>query len=450
MVSAGTSPSNRRLDSVEAGTNGNPETALSRRLGLWATTLSGVGIILGAGIYVIIGAAAQDAGSALWIAFILAAALAGMTGLAYAELASMFPFAGASPVYVQEAFGPHAGFVLGWLRLFVSVLTAATVVIGFGGYLADLLSLPPVASALLALLLSFAIIVVGVRETVAIAIVMTLMEASGLVLVLALGVDTIGSRSLLQMPHGVVGLMSGATLVFFSFEGFEQIATLSEETRDPTRNIPRAILLSIGISALLYALVAITATSVLSWQELANASSPLAEVAREAGGAGYANALASIALFATFNTALMMLATAARRAYGMANRGMLPPLFRIVGAKRKTPWVAALVLTTCSALMTLVGDIGFVAHTANFAIFLSFIAVNATVVWLRWKRPELDRPFRIPLSLGRLPVIPLLSTLGIAVLAVFSDHKAALLVLTLLVVGVALAPIAVRAGQRRS
>jgi APA family basic amino acid/polyamine antiporter len=101
---------------------------------------------------VIIGAAAQDAGSAVWLSFVLAAGLAGMTGLAYAELASMFPFAGASPVYVQEAFGRHAGFVLGWLRLSVSVLTAATVSIGFGGYLADLLGLPVVGTALLAYL----------------------------------------------------------------------------------------------------------------------------------------------------------------------------------------------------------------------------------------------------------------------------------------------------------
>jgi APA family basic amino acid/polyamine antiporter len=242
---------------------------LSRRLGLWSTALSGIGIILGAGIYVIIGAATRDAGSAVWLAFVLAALLAGMTGLAYAELASMFPFAGASPVYVREAFGRHAGFVLGWLRLAVSVITAAAVALGFGGYLADLAQLPSLGAAMAVLATSFAIIVVGVRETVAVAIVMTLLEAGGLVLILVLGADTIGSRSLLELPHGIVGLMSGAALVFFAFEGFEQIATLSEETRDPTRNIPRAILISIAASAGLYVLVAITATSALPWQRLA-------------------------------------------------------------------------------------------------------------------------------------------------------------------------------------
>lgn len=424
--------------------NRDPDTPLVRRLGLWTTTLSGVGIILGAGIYVIIGAAVRDAGSAVWISFAMAAVLAGMTGLAYAELASMFPLAGASPVYVREAFGRHAGFVLGWLRLSISVISASTVAIGFGGYLADLAGLPVVGTALFVLALSYAIIVIGVRETIAVAIAMTLLEAGGLLIILVLGADALGSRPLLEMPHGVMGLMTGAALVFFAFEGFEQIATLSEETHDPTRNIPRAILLSIALSALLYVLVAITSTSVLPWQRLASSASPLAEVAREAGGATYANLLAAIALFATFNTALMMLATAARRAYGMANRGMLPDLFRRVGERRKTPWMAALLLTIGAALMSLVGDVGFAAHTANVAIFLAFFAVNTTVIWLRWKRPEAERPFRIPVSLGSIPLIPALANLGIAALASASEPGAALLVAGLLAVGIALAPIVVR------
>jgi APA family basic amino acid/polyamine antiporter len=429
---------------------GNSDTPLSRRLGLWSTTLSGVGIILGAGIYVIIGAATRDAGSAVWLSFLMAAVLAGMTGLAYAELASMFPFAGASPVYIREAFGRHAGFVLGWLRLSISVISASAVAIGFGGYLAGLFDVPVVAAALAVLASSYAIVVWGVRETIAVAIVMTLLEAGGLVLVLALGADALGTRSLLEMPHGMLGLMTGAALVFFAFEGFEQIATLSEETRDPTRTIPRAILISIGATALLYVLVAITSASVLPWEELAASASPLAAVAREAAGPTWANLLSAIALFATFNTVLMMLATAARRAYGMANRHMLPALFGIVGERRKTPWVAALILTICATAMALVGDISFAAHTANVAVFLAFLAVNTTVVWLRWKRPEVERPFRIPLSLGVVPVIPVAANLGILVLATSSDLRAVLLVLGLLAVGVVLAPIIVRQTLRNA
>jgi APA family basic amino acid/polyamine antiporter len=413
-------------------------------LGLCSTTLSGVGIILGAGIYVIIGTAAGDSGSAVWLSFMLAATLAGMTGLAYAELASMFPFAGASPVYVQEAFGRRAGFVLGWLRLSVSVLTAATVAIGFGGYMAGFSEIPVVVAALLVLLLSLAIIVRGVRETILLTVLMTLLEASGLVVILTLGADTVGSRPLLEMPHGVTGLMTGGALVFFAFEGFEQIATLSEETRDPTRNIPRAILLAIAGSAVLYVLVSITAVSAVPWEQLARSSSPLAEVAETAGGPGYARLLSGIALFATFNTALMMLATAARRAYGMATRGMLPALFRVVGDRRRTPWVAAIALTACAGLVVLSGDIGFAAHTANFAIFLSFIAVNATVIRLRYTQSGRIRPFRIPLSIGRLPVVPLASIFGTVALASFSQRQSILVVLAIVALGGVLAPWATR------
>ncbi len=423
---------------------------LSRRLGLWSTSLSGVGIILGAGIYVIIGAATADAGSAVWLAFVLAALLAGMTGLAYAELASMFPQAGASPVYIREAFGRHAGFVLGWVRLSVSVISAAAVALGFGGYLADLLNAPVIPTALLVLLLSFAIVVIGVRETIALAIVMTLLEAGGLLLVVGLGADTLGSRPLTEIPHGLGGLMTGAALVFFAFEGFEQIATLSEETRDPTRNIPRAILIAIAISTLLYVTVALVSTSVLPWEQLAISASPLAEVADAAGNGTFAMVLSVIALFATFNTALMMLATAARRAYGMAIRHMLPPLFGIVGPRRKTPWVAAALLTLCAGLVALFGDIAFAAHSANFAVFLAFLAVNSALIRLRWTRPDVERPFKIPLSVGNTPVIPVIGNLGILTLAFYTDVKAALMVLALLLVGVGLAPFAIRSGLSKA
>ena len=417
---------------------------LARRLGLWSTSLSGIGISLGAGIYVIIGAATADAGSAVWLSFVIAALLAGMTGLAYAELASMFPQAGASPIYIREAFGRHAGVVLGWLRLSVSVISAAAVALGFGGYLADLLHAPVVLTAICVLLLSFVIVVIGVRETIFVAIVMTLLEAGGLLLVVGLGADSIGTRPLNLLPHGFGGLMTGAALVFFAFEGFEQIATLAEETRDPTRTIPRAILIAIATSTLLYVAVAVVSTSVLPWEQLAVSSSPLADVAHTAGNATFAKVLAAIALFATFNTALMMLATAARRAYGMATRHMLPQPFKIVGPRRKTPWFAAAVLTLCAIVVTLFGDITFAAHSANFAVFLAFFAVNTTVIWLRRVRSDTPRPFRIPLAIGGVPLIPLLANMGIVVLALYTDIGAAVLVLVLLTIGIVLAPIAVR------
>ena len=422
----------------------NTQPNLDRRLGLWSTALSGIGIILGAGIYVIIGAASGDAGGTVWLSFVIAAMLAGMTGLAYAELASMFPQAGASPVYIREAFGRHAGFVLGWLRLSVSIISAAAVALGFGGYLANLLDVSVILTAICALLVSFIIIVIGVRETVAVTIVMTLLEAGGLLLIVGLGADSIGTRPLTELPNGVGGLMTGTALVFFAFEGFEQIATLAEETRNPTRTIPHAILIAIATSTVLYVAVAVVSTSVLPWETLAESASPLADVALAAGNTSFANLLAAIALFATFNTALMMLATAARRAYGMAARNMLPQIFGIVGPRRKTPWVAAALLTLCAAAVTLFGDIAFAAHSANFAVFLAFFAVNTTVIWLRRVRRDTHRPFKIPLAINGVPMIPVAANLGIIILGFYTDIAAAALVLALLAIGIVLAPVAVR------
>ncbi len=423
------------------------EPPLTRGLGLWGATLSGVGIILGAGIYVIIGAAAEDAGSAVWLSFLIAALLAGATGLSYAELAGMFPEAGASPVYVREAFGPRAGFVLGWLRLAISVISGAAVAIGFASYFDDLAGLPSAPTALGVLLLSGVIVVLGVRETIVVAVVMTLIEAAGLVFVILVGLPDLGSRDLLDAPNGALGVMACAALVFFAFEGFEQIATLSEETRDPTRTIPRAILIAIVTSAVLYALVAVTAVSVVDGRALAASDAPLADVAGVAVSGRAADVLSTVALFATFNTVLLMLATASRRAYGMAGRGMLPAIFRTVGQRRRTPWVAALVVTSLAGLLTFGGDIRFVAQASNFAVFVAFVLVNATLIWLRHRRPEAPRPFRVPLAIGAVPISALLGGLGAIVFAAVSDVEAALVVVAVLAVGVALSPFAVRGAE---
>jgi len=408
---------------------------LKRNLGLWPTTLSGVGIILGAGIYVIIGAATQDAGSAVWISFLLAALIAGLTGLSYAELASIFPDAGASPIYVQHAFGDRAGFLLGWLRLIVSVVAMAAVAIGFSGYFGYFFDVSPQLVSISVIAVSCVIVLIGVRETVAMAIVMTLLEAGGLIFIVVFGLPEIGSRSLVEMPYGWIELISGASLIFFAFEGFEQIATLSEETHNPTRNIPKAILIAIGITAVLYVAVAITSTSILDWTLLAESDSPLSDVARAVSGPSAANILAIITLFATFNTVLMMLATAARRAYGMAGSGMLPPLFRRLLPGASTPWVAAVVLSILASVVVFMGDIRFAAEAANYSVFFSYLVINGAVVYLRFKSPHLDRPFVIPLKVGPVTILPVLSSAGILLLALFGDIHSMLFILIALLAG---------------
>lgn len=190
------------------------EGGLRRELGLAGVTVSGIGIILGAGIYALLGEATGLAGNAVWLSFGIAAVMAACTALSYAELSSMFPRAAAEYAYVSEAFGRKAAFVVGWLILASGVLSTATVALGFGGYVAGATALPIVPAALLLIAGLSALAVLGIRETALFAIAMTLIEAGGIVFVILIGLPHLGSVDYFVMPNGFSGVFKGAALVF--------------------------------------------------------------------------------------------------------------------------------------------------------------------------------------------------------------------------------------------
>lgn len=429
------------------GRRGLEPRALRRQLGLWSITLSGVGIVLGAGIYVLIGEAAGEAGNATWLAFMLAAALAALTGLSFAELSAMMPEAGASASYAREAFGRRAGFVTGWLDVSVNVIGAAAVALGFGGYFSELLGWDARAIALAAIVACAAIVYIGVRETVGLAVVFALTEAAGLVFVVIVGAPHIGSISLLGGGHGATGVLAAAALVFFAYEGFEEIASLAEEAKEPTHTIPRAIVLSVCVTSVLYVLVALIATSVVPWSALADSSAPLARVVEAASTERLGDALSVIALFATFNTVLLLLATGARVIYGMANRQLLPRTLAAVSRSRGTPWASTLLVAIVASAFTLSGDIGFVAQVTNFAVFGQFLAVNGALITLRRRQPERARPFRVRYAIGGVPLSAALAIAGTLVFAAFMERDAFLTGLAALVIGFALSYASLRAGM---
>jgi APA family basic amino acid/polyamine antiporter len=411
---------------------------LERRLGLVAASFSGIGIVLGAGIYVLVGEASGEAGSSVWLAFAIASLLAAGTGLAFAELASMFPEAGASSAYAREAFGPHVGFITGWMDITVSVIGAAAVAIGFGGYVADLAGWDATAVGVFILLACGLIVYIGVRETVTLAVVFAVLEAGGLILVAFVGLPFLDDRSLLESPEGFTGVLAATAIVFFAYEGFEEIATLSEETRDPTRNIPRAIVIAVIVTSVLYIVVAGVAVAVVPWEELAKSDAPLALVVETASTERMGDLLSTIALFATFNTVLLLVATGARLAYGMATRRLFPPVLRRVSASQGTPWTATVMVTGVAIVFALSGDIGLVAQVTNFAVFVLFVAVNLSVVRLRFSQPDRPRPFRLPITVARMPLIPALAALGTISLAAFMEREAALIGLAGFALGVAI------------
>ncbi len=415
------------------------ESSLRRDLGLPAVTLSGIGIILGAGIYALLGEAAGMAGNAVWLTFAIAAAIAVFSALSYAELSSMFPRAGAEYEYVSNAFGKWLASVIGWLIILSGILGAATVSLGFAGYFSDLVGLPVIPSAILIVLVLAGILLAGIKETARAAIVMTLIEAGGIVMVILIGLPYIGQVDYLEMPQGIPGLLQASALVFFAYMGFEEIVKLSEETKNPERTIPLALMIALAVSILLYILVSLAAVSVVGWEHLAASRAPFADVAAVALGPAAFTLISVIALFATANTALLMMMASSRIVYGMASSYSLPPFLARVDSRARVPWTAVIVVALATMAFLFAGRIDFIANVTNFTLFVTFVVINASVIALRYRAPGAARPFRIPGAVGTLPVIPVIG-MGSSLFLLAQLGTPVLLVGTVLVVfGAALA-----------
>lgn len=390
--------------------NQKPEH-LKRELSLFQVVLYGLGVIIGAGIYVLIGRAAGMAGNSLWISYIIAAVIAGLTGLSYAELSSMFPRSGAEYVYTRKAFSSKIfSFSISWFIIFVGAVSAATVALGFGGYFQNIFGTPVILNAaILIILLSF-LNFYGLKESMKLNLLMVSVTVGGLLLIIFLGIPYIGSVNYFDMKFGTEGIMAAAAFIFFAYLGFEDIANISEEAKKPRSAIPKAIIISVLITTLLYVLVSISAVSILPWQELAKSSAPLADVA----GAVIPNssgAFSIFALVATASTVLIFLIAYSRMLYGMTEEHSLPKIFSSLHSKRRTPWVAIFSLMFVALLFVFIGDIKIVASITDFGAFLIFSFVNLSLIWLRYKEPSVERGFKVPINIGVFPVLPFLGLL---------------------------------------
>lgn len=355
---------------------------LARRLGLTTTTLTGVGVILGAGIYVLVGIAAGEAGNAVWLSFLFAAVAAALTGLSYARLSKLQPKNAPEFQYVNMAFGRILAFLAGWLVLWAGIISAAAVALGFAGYLEHLLGTPYLLSAIGLILFSSLVVFIGVGESAILAGILTIIEAAGLLFIIGIGIPHFGTVDLFEMPSGMTGVLGATSLVFFAFLGFEGIANLSEEMKSPERDLPRAIFLALGISTLFYILVSLSAVSLLGWSELSQSGAPLALVAAQALGPKADLLLSLIALASTANTVLLLLLAASRAMWAMSCAGVLPMTFCVIGPKRHTPWLTIIIVGLFASLFAMMRNIEEVAEFTNFATLLAFAGVNASVIRL--------------------------------------------------------------------
>jgi len=385
-----------------------PKSELKKELSLFETTVYGIGVILGAGIYAIIGKAAGVSGDSFWLSFVIAGLIAAFTGLSYAELSSMYPKSASSYVYTRKAFNRRSlSFVIGWVVIVGLIVAGATVALAFSGYFASLFSTPIVPVAIASIALFTAVNYIGIKESAKFNIISTFIEAGGLIIIVILGLSFWGNPDInyFDMQAGIPGLLAGVTLVFFAFIGFEDLANISEETKNATKVIPRALLISLAFSAILYILVAISAVSVLGSAALATSSAPLTDVAVAVIGPQILWIYSIIALFATGNTMLIFLIVASRMLYGISNEGGLPKFFGQLHTIRRTPYFSILFVGLIASVLTLIGDIGIVASLTDIGVFIAFFFVNLSLVWLRFTKPKEKRPFRMPVNIGKFPLI---------------------------------------------
>lgn len=402
-----------RERSAETDDGAAPEApSLMRTIGPAQMALYGLGSMLGAGIYGLIGKAAGQAGNAVWLSFVVALVAALLTAFSYASLGSRYPRAAGAAYVTERAYGfPLLSFMVG-LALVCSGLTSiATQSQVFAANIAALFGLESIPLSWLALgflLILTGLVFRGIRESMWVNVLCTLIEAGGLVIVIVAGASYWGSVDYLETPtlpgsdHAALLVMQAAVLAFFAFIGFEDMINVAEETRDPERTVPLGLILAMAAAAVLYIAIAVTAVSVVPWQELAEAPGPITAVMERAAPSVPPLLFTVITLFAVANTALVNYVTASRLIYGMARQGLLPQRLGNVHAARRTPHLAVAALFLVLAPLALLGTITELAAATVLLLLLVFTVVNGALFILKGRDGEKRGRFEIPRALPAL------------------------------------------------
>ena len=408
-----------------------------RVLKLPQVTASGVAIIIGAGIYVLLGPATKDAGAQVWLSFLLASGLSVLTAFSYMELSSMFPKAGSEQEFARHVFPSWVSATVGWSMALALVVAASTVALGFSRYLAEFLDIDFRLSAIAVTVLMGFVSFLGMQRAIWLVLTLGAIEVGGLVLVFAVGAPSIGDVDLFS-GFNFGDVFASASLVFFAFIGFDEVITLSEETKNPRRTVPVALFLSLAISTLLYVGVAIVAVSVLGVDGLVNSSRPLADVMSLTVGESSAKLMSAIALISTSSTVLLALTSASRMIYGTASSGNLPKVFATV-YQRRTPLPALLASTAVAIGLILFEDISLLAGATDVLIYVLFVIVNFVLIILRKRMPNHPRQFVVRGSIRGVPVLPVLGIIATVSMGLNVERDASLLALAVVAVGVVIA-----------
>lgn len=401
------------------------DTGLRRCLNATDLTLLGIGCIIGAGIFVLTGvAAATKAGPGIMLSYVVAGFACAFAALAYAELAATIGGCGSAYGYSYAGFGEIIAWLIGWDLILEYGVATPAVAIGWSGYVNNALvamgiHLPPALlsapdagglvnlPAALVILVLAVLLAVGVHASARFNAAMVLVKLLAIAVFIGVAAFNVNPANWQPfMPFGWEGVMAGAALIFFAYIGFDAVSTAAEEAVDPQRNLPIGILASLGICTVIYIAVAGLLTGIVPYTSL-NVPSPVAQSLLDLGQSGAA-ALISAGAIAGLTTVMLVLYYGLTRIFlAMSRDGLLPAMFATVHPSSKTPVRIIIVSGIIMALIAGFLPIGTVAELVNIGTLAAFMMVCAGVIYLRYTRPELPRPFKTPWS----PLIPVLGIL---------------------------------------
>ncbi len=342
----------------------------------------GVGVTVGAGIFALIGEILEVSGDQAPLALLVAGSIAGVTGVSYTALVREYPRAGGEAVYATRALGGTAGRVAGLGVVVTGTISSAVVALAFGGYVAELVAIPERLSAVLLVLVLAVVASWGVRQSVALAAVITVLELGTLIVIVAFGLPELTAASDLASsfnPSGRGGaIVAGSVLAFFAFIGFEDIANMAEETVDPRATAPKAIAWTLSITMAVYVLLATLAASLPDRSRITDSDAPLAEVFEIVSGLDAAP-VATIASFAMLNGILVQLVMASRVLYGMANEGQVPALLGRVNPSRRTPVTSTALVAACVIVLVSLFPLVRLAQVTSLVTLTVFTIVNLSL-----------------------------------------------------------------------
>lgn len=386
-------------------------------------TLYGLGVTVGAGIYVLVGAAAAAAGPYAPISFLIAAVVVAFTAFSYAELSTRYPVSAGEAAYVEAGFNSGSlATVVGLAVALSGIVSAAAVSIGAASYLHDLTMVSEGFLTIVIIAVMGLIALWGITQSVVVAAIITVIEISGLIFVIVWGVavaEPLGVN-LSQMippmngPHWI-GIGAASLLAFFAFVGFEDMANVAEEVKDPVQTMPKAILWTLILATVLYIGTTVAVLVAVPIDVLASSTAPLLLVF-ETAPERVRQSFSAVAIIATVNGVLIQMIMASRVLYGLADRGHLPALLARVSQRTKTPVIATIAVALLIMLFATMLPIDTLAARTSQIVLCVFIAVNIALIRLKLRGSEAGSHFRVPLFVPVLGVATSVMLLGTAFL----------------------------------